>query len=121
MKKLQYEVIFTINKGIEELLDSRNIHVNWKAGEDRMFKAEVSWANVGSVEPSEAEMFGKKIVLASEVANELNKYQVKGICSDEYELDLEDKKKIVHLIKNGGDCMREEVFGFIMNKYGQEA
>ena len=121
MKTLEYEVIFAVEKGIEELLDSKNIHVNWNAGEDRIFNAKVSWSCLGSVEPAEAEEFGKKMVLASEVANELNKYQVKGICSDEYELDIEDKKKIIYLIKNGGDCMREEVFGFIMNEYGQEA
>ena len=125
MKKLEYDVIFAINRGIEEMLDTKYVNVDWfpdYKNNSKIFKAKVNWACLGNVEPTEAEEFGKKILLATEVANELNKYEVKGISSDEYELDVEDKKKIVHMIKESGRlCMIEEVFEWVMNTYGQEA
>jgi hypothetical protein len=122
--KLDYYIIGAIKRGMADLLD-RDIEVDWDGEYFGKYEAKVNWCALGSVSSKEAEAFAKKMVLAVELAEILNKYEIYETCSaadgKRCNITNEELLDIRNKIKRYGSWSFDIIMDWVVKRYGKEA
>ena len=122
--KLDYYVIGAIKRGMTDVLNTRDIEVDWDGEYFGKYEAKVNWCALGSVSSSKAEEFAKKMVLAVELSEILNSYEIEATFSDEerkrYNITNEELLEIRNKIKRYGSWSFDIIMDWIVKRYGVE-
>ena len=122
MKKLNYYVIGAIKRGMADLLDNRDIEIDWNCEYLEKYEAKINWCALGSVSSIEAKEFAKKMMLSVEMADVLNSYDIYETFSDEEgNPSKEELLEIRNNIKKYGRENFHFIIDWIIKKYGVEA
>jgi hypothetical protein len=116
MIKLHYEAIEAVQRGFYRMF--KDVAIDWDDSDSDTYEALVSWCCLGSTDLNKAKEFKKELETAMEIAEILNRYEIKSYYADSIEED--DYRDIVNKIQKVGDCMFETIFEWIIKKYGVE-
>ena len=117
MIKLHSEVIEAVQRGLNRMF--KDVAVDWDDSYGDTYEALVSWYSLGSVDSNKAKEFKKELDSAMEIAEILNSYEIEADYVFE-SIDDNEYNGIINRIKESGDYFFEEIFEWIIKKYGVE-